>query len=361
MRHRVAVGRGILALCLLMGCSKEPRESTAVTQARLEVPGLVAAYNFNEGTGTTLGDLSTNGNSGVISGAAWAPGIYGQALSFDGQDDWVTVADASSLDLTTGMTLEAWVNSTARAGFETVVIKEAGTEAAYALYGNDLNNAPTTWVFDGASYFSAPAAISLPLNRWSHLAATYDATMLRLYVNGVLTASVPAGGPLVASSDPLRLGGNSISGEWFAGSIDDVRVYNRVLSAAEIEADMDTPIADVPPDATSPSVAIASPANGATLSGLVTISANASDNAALAGVRFLVDGVSLDHQDTSSPYGLTWDTRDLTNGEHTLTARARDTAGNATSTSVTVTIFNELSDLVAAYNFDCAAHRLMSG
>jgi RHS repeat-associated protein len=352
MRHRVAVGRGIVALCLLMGCSKERRESTAVAQAKLEVPGLVAAYNFNEGTGTALGDLSTNGNSGVISGAAWAPGIYGQGLSFDGQDDWVTIADASSLDLTTGMTLEAWVNSTARAGFETVVIKEAGTEATYALYGNDHNNAPTTWVFDGASYFSAPAETSLPLNRWSHVAATYDASILRLYVNGVLTASVPAAGPLVTSNDPLRLGGNSISGEWFAGSIDDVRVYNRVLSAAEIEADMDTPIADVPPDAIPPSVAIASPANGATLSGLATISANASDNAALAGVRFLVDGVSLDNQDTSSPYGMTWDTRDLTNGEHTLTARARDTAGNATSTNVTVTIANELSDLVAAYNFD---------
>jgi PKD repeat protein len=69
--------------------------------------GLVAAYNFEEATGTTVVDASGKGNHGTISGAVWTTsGKYGKALSFDGVNDWVTIKDASSLDLTSGMTLE---------------------------------------------------------------------------------------------------------------------------------------------------------------------------------------------------------------------------------------------------------------
>ena len=70
--------------------------------------GLVAAYAFDESSGSTVADASGNGNNGTISGATRvAGGRHGGALSFDGVDDMVTVADAASLDLTSGMTLEA--------------------------------------------------------------------------------------------------------------------------------------------------------------------------------------------------------------------------------------------------------------
>ena len=79
-----------------------------------------------------------------------------------------------------------------------------------------------------------PSAVtSLPLNTWSHLATTYDGTTLRLYVNGALAGSSTIAGSIPASTGPLRLGGNAIWGEWFSGEIDDVRVYNRALSATE--------------------------------------------------------------------------------------------------------------------------------
>src|SRR5258705_908238 len=75
--------------------------------------GLVAAYSFNEGTGTTVTDLSGNGNTGTVSATTWSTaGKYGGALSFNGTSAVVTIPDSASLRLTTAMTLEAWVRPT---------------------------------------------------------------------------------------------------------------------------------------------------------------------------------------------------------------------------------------------------------
>ncbi len=96
-----------------------------------------------------------------------------------------------------------------------------------------------------------------------------------------------------------------------------------------------------PPDTTPPTVSISAPANGATVSGTVTISANASDNVGVAGVQFRVDGANLGAEDTAAPYSVSWNTTAAANGSHTITAVARDAAGNtATSASVTVTVNN---------------------
>jgi putative lipoic acid-binding regulatory protein len=95
------------------------------------------------------------------------------------------------------------------------------------------------------------------------------------------------------------------------------------------------------PDTTPPTVNITSPANGATLSGTITIAANASDNVGVAGVQFRLDGANLGAEDTASPYSFSWNTGGAANGSHTLTAVARDAAGNqTTSTAVTVTVSN---------------------
>ncbi|MEK7201314.1 MAG: Ig-like domain-containing protein, partial [Patescibacteria group bacterium] len=100
-----------------------------------------------------------------------------------------------------------------------------------------------------------------------------------------------------------------------------------------------------PSDTTPPTVSLTAPANGSTVSGsAVTVSANASDNVGVAGVQFLLDGVNLGSEDTSSPYSITWNTSSTSNGSHILTARARDAAGNQTiSSGVTVTVNNTTS------------------
>ena len=81
-------------------------------------------------------------------------------------------------------------------------------------------------------------------------------------------------------------------------------------------------------DTTAPSVAITTPTPTATVSGTVSVAANASDDVGVVGVQFLLDGNPLGTEDTTSPYSVTWDTTTATNGSHTLTARARDAAGN---------------------------------
>jgi chitodextrinase len=99
------------------------------------------------------------------------------------------------------------------------------------------------------------------------------------------------------------------------------------------------------PDTLAPSVAVSAPAAGATVSGAVTVRADATDDVGVAGVQFLLDGRDLGGEDTSAPYVATWDTTAATNGSHTLTARARDTSGNpATSPDVAVTVNNNSND-----------------
>src|SRR5205823_5843381 len=95
-------------------------------------------------------------------------------------------------------------------------------------------------------------------------------------------------------------------------------------------------------DGTAPTVSITAPAANATVSSTVTVSATASDNVGVAGVQFKLDGATLGAEDSASPYSVSWDTTTATNGSHTLTAVARDAAGNtATSPGVTVTVSND--------------------
>ena len=83
---------------------------------------------------------------------------------------------------------------------------------------------------------------ALAVNTWTHLALTYDGATLCLYVNGVQVSSLARTGNLATSAHPLEIGGDSIFGQYFQGTIDEVRIYNQALSLSEIHADMVTPI-----------------------------------------------------------------------------------------------------------------------
>jgi hypothetical protein len=204
--------------------------------------GLVASYGFNQGSGVQVADASGQGNTGTISSATWtASGKYGSALSFNGTSSWVTVADAPSLDLTAGMTIEAWVNPASGSGWRTVALKEDAGGLAFALYSANGASRPAGFVHTTTDVgLNGTAAV--PLNTWSHLAITFDGTTLRMFLNGVQTGTRTITGAVGMTSGALRIGGNSVWGEYFKGLIDEVRIYNRPLTAAEIQADMITQI-----------------------------------------------------------------------------------------------------------------------
>jgi hypothetical protein len=221
------------------------RESVFSNEISITLPvmDLVAAYSFNEGSGTTVVDVTGNANDGTISGATrTTQGRFGRALSFDGVNDVVRLQDSEDLDLTTGMTLEAWVYpTTAPTGWRTILHKEVD---AYFLHAGSNRNTPAAGgTFNGVCCQVVYAPAPLAVRRWTHLAATYDGIRLRLYINGAQVANRPVSGALETNTSPLSLGGNSPAGVYFQGRIDEARIYNRALTASEIQTDMNTPVA----------------------------------------------------------------------------------------------------------------------
>ena len=141
------------------------------------------------------------------------------------------------------MTLSAWVRpSGAGADWQTVLLKESPGFMVYALYADTDTNRPSGHVVVGGD-LDVRGTAQLATNMWTHLAATFDGSNLRFYVNGGLVATRAVAGSMSASTGALRIGGNATWGEWFGGLIDDLRVYNRALSQAEIQSDQATPVA----------------------------------------------------------------------------------------------------------------------
>ncbi len=204
--------------------------------------GLVAAWGFNTSAGATTADVSGYVNSGTLDGAAWtAQGKFGGALSFNGSTSQVTVADAASLDFTSGMTVEAWVKpSVAPLGWRAVMAKDV--DRYYLMAGTSNQNFPGVGGTFGTTNQNVFGTATLPVGSWTHLAATFDQAMLRLYVNGdEILPGAQQTTALSTSTSALTIGADSY-GEFFQGVLDEIRIYNRALSVSELRTDMNTPV-----------------------------------------------------------------------------------------------------------------------
>jgi hypothetical protein len=229
-----------------------------------------------------VADGSGNGNTGAIAGASWATGRFGSGLSFDGVNDRVDLPGLGTF-YDQGFTYEAWVRKT---GAKVDVALLGSWVAAQAggpmLWVSHQTGQHTLTLASGSSNYlgsgQAPA-----IGQWQHLAATFDGSTARYFLGGVQVASRAFSGN-VGDSNTWRIGayGPGPAG-FFDGVIDEVRIYNRALSAAEIQADMDTP---VPGDTTPPTVASVQPSAGATgVSVAAGVSATFSEGMSAASIN----------------------------------------------------------------------------
>ncbi len=128
------------------------------------------------------------------------------------------------------------------------------------------------------------------------------------------------------------------NGSWTITAVARDAADNQAVSAPRTVT-VNNPV----PDTTPPTVAVTNPAAGASVAGTTTLSASATDNVGVIGVRFQVDGANVGNEDTSSPFSVSWSTAAVANGPHTVTAIARDAAGNTSSASVAVAVANPVA------------------
>jgi len=313
--------------------------------------GLIGYWNFDEDTGTVAHDTSGSGHNGTVNNAAWVTGKINFAINFNGYSSDVVTA---GIPLGTTFSIAAWVNSAVaqQGGYSRVAETQyspgfyLGTNAAGTAYKFIVNGAAGTTGGCGLSFGCAEGgAVSIG---WHLLTATFDGATAKLYVDGTVVGSDTF--TATSTNLPLYIGRYfAANGNGWNGAIDEVRLYNRALSATEVTAILNYTGGGSPTDTTPPSVSITAPAPNATVSNTTTVSANATDNVAVADVQFQLDGVNLGADLTTAPYSISWNTTTASNGNHTLTAIARDTSGNtATSTPVTVTVSNTVGSIPTA-------------
>lgn len=210
--------------------------------------GLVASYRMTDGSGTSLTDNSGNGNTATLSaGVSWQTSpirFSANALSFDGTDDIVTIPRQPAHDISAAITLEGWIYATKNSGVQNVMAKTSGGNLSGYIFPrtDDGWTNTTCWFYIGGAWraFAAPYP---GLNAWHHLAATYDGSNVKIYVDGILKTTTAQTGAITTSSIVnITLGNQAVMSEYFGGAADELRVWNVARSQAAIQADMNREI-----------------------------------------------------------------------------------------------------------------------
>jgi len=218
--------------------------------AKPSEPGLISQWkldgNTNDSVGTNNGTLFGPLAKCLVSsffgcfkyGPAYptvvtgAMSTTGTAYQFDGLDDAVVVPNNASLQPSTSLSVAAWVNVNNNVANRAIVSKTSSQNFGYALM-MDSQKRPCFYVntgtWDGVCYTT-----TLPTGIFQHVVGTYDGQTIALYINGSLSASAAKSGTMVYGNDSFRIASASSTGPYFDGVVDDVRLYNRALSQAEI-------------------------------------------------------------------------------------------------------------------------------
>jgi hypothetical protein len=200
-----------------------------------ELGGLLGWWKLDEKDGAVAADSSGNGNDGALVGnPQWRPqaGKIGGAIEFSGKGDYVKIANESAFDITSQITVAAWVNITSVPQEWTGIVTKG--DSAWRLSTSFANNVFHFGV-SGEDYLNGNTVVGS--GQWHHVACVYDGSKMNIYVDGKLDASRQGSGPIATNDFPVCIGGNiQLTGRCWDGLIDDVRVYNYALSENEITA-----------------------------------------------------------------------------------------------------------------------------
>jgi len=200
----------------------------------------VGVWNFDEGSGSTVKDISGYGNNGTLEGDTHfvSPDINGYALSFDGTGDYIDCGDDESLNIVEAITVEAWLKLNTTQGRYVGIITKADSNLysnqSYGLYFDRDTGGGQIWflIADGISrdktFFTAV------FNEWIHVVGVLDDSELRIYKNSIMQQEIDRTRDPQRTINHLRIGfmyGQS----YFSGLIDEVRIYAEALPATEIQ------------------------------------------------------------------------------------------------------------------------------
>jgi fibronectin type 3 domain-containing protein len=295
--------------------------------------GLVAAYSFDEGAGSTVTDASGNSHFGTILGATWTPsGRFGGALSFNGTNGSVDLGALGTF-YRTGFTMEAWVQKQTSTKNDVAVLGSwTGSESGGSMIWVDHIATRYQLTFNQGLSNYLDSGQNPVGGTWQYLSATFDGTTARFYIDGTEVANrqvtVSPG-----SSNSWRIGayGSTPSG-FFDGVIDEVRIYNRALAPSEVQGDMNTPVSALTaPDTTPPSAPGTVNATGG--AGQVSLSwGAASDDVGVTKYdvyRSTTPGFTPDASNRiAQPAGTSYTDNGLAVGTYYYRLAAEDAAGN---------------------------------
>ncbi len=218
----------------------------------------MGVWKFDEGTGSLANDGSQYGNDGILTNMEetdWVDGVSGKALIFDGVDEFVNVSDNPGLNMTE-FTIEAWINLSTLDKWQGIVSKAIANSVAGIAYHyriSDLNYVQV-YVSDGTSTNYAYSSTPLEANTWYHVAVTSSGSEFKFYLDGLPDGQAAQGVIPQTVGAPIRIGSHA-NEHYFDGAIDEVNIWNRVLSDAEIlesYSSMKTPIWQIVDPATIP-------------------------------------------------------------------------------------------------------------
>ena len=225
------------------------------------IPGtadLIAYWRFDEASGTTVTDSSGNSNTGtLVNGGTWTTGKVRNGLRFDGTNDHVVVNNSASINsITNRITIAFWANAADLSNDWVTALqrRNAADWFDWQIYLR-ASDAPTAnhpvfrvdWNSNGAIDTGEQVECStiLATSQWYFVAVIYDGSQMRFYLNGTSCGTTAkSGGVIPNSARQIWLGGNEPWGEYLNGMLDEVRIYKRALSQAEIQALM-TPTLNV--------------------------------------------------------------------------------------------------------------------